>query len=37
VLTVIVLRRLARQHDTAAPQEVDATPPEEHAEELAVR
>jgi cytochrome d ubiquinol oxidase subunit I len=36
-LTVIVLRRLARSHDTPAPQEVDATPPDEHTEELAVR
>jgi cytochrome d ubiquinol oxidase subunit I len=36
-LTVIVLRRLARQHDTPAPQEVDAAPPDEHPEELAVR
>jgi cytochrome d ubiquinol oxidase subunit I len=36
-LTVTVLRRLARAHDTPAPQEVDATPPESHAEEVAVR
>jgi len=37
VLTVIVLRRLARSHDTPAPQEVDATPPDRHSEEVAVR
>jgi cytochrome d ubiquinol oxidase subunit I len=37
VLTVIVLRRLARSHDTPAPQEIDATPPDEHTEEMAVR
>ncbi|HEY0401039.1 MAG TPA: cytochrome ubiquinol oxidase subunit I [Blastococcus sp.] len=36
-LTVLVLRRLARGHDTPAPQEVDAAPPDEHTEELAVR
>jgi cytochrome d ubiquinol oxidase subunit I len=36
-LTVMVLRRLAKHHDTAAPQEVDAAPPDEHTEELAVR
>jgi cytochrome d ubiquinol oxidase subunit I len=36
-LTVIVLRRLARSHDTPAPQEVDAAPPDEHTGELAVR
>ena len=36
-LTVFVLRRLAHHHDTPAPQEVDAEPPDEHAEELAVR
>jgi cytochrome d ubiquinol oxidase subunit I len=36
-LTVIVLRRLAKHHDTPAPQEVDAAPPDEHTEELAVR
>jgi cytochrome d ubiquinol oxidase subunit I len=36
-LTVIVLRRLARHHDTPAPQEIDAPPPDEHPEELAVR
>jgi cytochrome bd ubiquinol oxidase subunit I len=36
-LTVIVLRRLAHHHDTPAPQEVDAEPPDEHTEELAVR
>ena len=36
-LTVIVLRRLARHHDTPAPQELDAAPPDEHTEELAVR
>jgi cytochrome d ubiquinol oxidase subunit I len=36
-LTVIVLRRLAHHHDTPAPQEVDATPPDEHTDELAVR
>jgi cytochrome d ubiquinol oxidase subunit I len=36
-LTVLVLRRLAHHHETAAPQEVDAAPPEGHTEELAVR
>jgi cytochrome d ubiquinol oxidase subunit I len=36
-LTVIVLRRLAHHHDTPAPQEVDAAPPDDHAGELAVR
>jgi cytochrome d ubiquinol oxidase subunit I len=36
-LTVTVLRRLARRRDTPAPQEVDATPPDPHAEEAAVR
>ena len=36
-LTVIVLRRLAHHHDTQAPQEVDAEPPDEHTGELAVR
>jgi cytochrome d ubiquinol oxidase subunit I len=36
-LTVIVLRRLAHHHDTPAPQEVDAEPPDRHAEEVAVR
>jgi cytochrome d ubiquinol oxidase subunit I len=36
-LTVFVLRRLAHHHDTAAPQEIDAAPPDEHTEELAVR
>jgi cytochrome d ubiquinol oxidase subunit I len=36
-LTVFVLRRLAHHHDTPAPQEVDAAPPDEHTGELAVR
>jgi cytochrome bd ubiquinol oxidase subunit I len=36
-LTVFVLRRLAHHHDTPAPQEVDAVPPDDHVEELAVR
>src|SRR5688500_6330891 len=36
-LTVIVLRRLAHSHGTAAPQEVDATPPDDQTEDLAVR
>jgi cytochrome d ubiquinol oxidase subunit I len=36
-LTTFVLRRLARSPDTAAPQEVDAGPPEPTADELAVR
>jgi cytochrome d ubiquinol oxidase subunit I len=36
-LTVFVLRRLARSHDTAAPQEVDAEPPDRPTDELAVR
>jgi cytochrome d ubiquinol oxidase subunit I len=36
-LTVIVLRRLANAHDTPAPQEIDARPPDDHPEELAVR
>ena len=34
--TVVVLRRLAHHHDTLAPQETDAGPPDEHLEELAV-
>jgi cytochrome d ubiquinol oxidase subunit I len=36
-LTVIVLRRLASRHDTPAPQEIDAPPPEQTTDELAVR
>jgi cytochrome d ubiquinol oxidase subunit I len=36
-LTVFVLRRLAHHPDTPAPQEIDAAPPDEHSEELAVR
>jgi cytochrome d ubiquinol oxidase subunit I len=36
-LTVLVLRRLAHQHDTPAPQEVDAEPPDPHTDVLAVR
>jgi cytochrome d ubiquinol oxidase subunit I len=36
-LTVFVLRRLARSPDTAAPQEVDAGPPDPNTGELAVR
>ncbi|SNR69082.1 Cytochrome bd terminal oxidase subunit I [Blastococcus mobilis] len=36
-LTVFVLRRLARSPDTAAPQEVDARPPERDVGEAAVR
>jgi len=37
VLTVVVLRRLAGNRDTAAPQEVEAVPPDRHSEEIAVR
>jgi cytochrome bd ubiquinol oxidase subunit I len=37
VLTVYVLRRLARSRDTRAPQEVDASPPDAHDEDVAVR
>jgi cytochrome d ubiquinol oxidase subunit I len=37
VLTVYVLRRLARDRDTAAPQEVEAEPPHPGAGEVAVR
>jgi cytochrome d ubiquinol oxidase subunit I len=36
-LTVYVLRRLARDRDTAAPQEVDARPPESTPGEVALR
>jgi cytochrome d ubiquinol oxidase subunit I len=36
-LTVLVLRRLARGHDTPAPQEVDARPPDDQPEAVAVR
>lgn len=36
-LTVFVLRRLARSSDTAAPQEVDARPPDADSGEVAVR
>jgi cytochrome d ubiquinol oxidase subunit I len=36
-LTVFVLRRLAHRRDTPAPQEVDATPPDQHPEEIAIR
>jgi cytochrome d ubiquinol oxidase subunit I len=36
-LTVYVLRRLARSADTAAPQEVQARPPDRNAGEAAVR
>jgi cytochrome d ubiquinol oxidase subunit I len=36
-LTVLVLRRLARGHDTPAPQEVDARPPDDRPEVVAVR
>jgi cytochrome bd ubiquinol oxidase subunit I len=36
-LTVFVLRRLARSPDTAAPQEVDARPPDRDVGEAAVR
>lgn len=35
--TVYVLRSLARRHDTRAPQEFDARPPEDRVEEVAVR
>jgi cytochrome d ubiquinol oxidase subunit I len=35
-LTVYVLRRLARSSDTAAPQEADARPPDQHTGEVAV-
>jgi cytochrome d ubiquinol oxidase subunit I len=37
VLTAYVLRRLAGRHDTAAPQEVDATPPDPHSDQIAIR
>jgi cytochrome d ubiquinol oxidase subunit I len=37
VLTVWVLRRLARTGDVPAPQEVDAPPPDRHTGEAAVR
>jgi cytochrome d ubiquinol oxidase subunit I len=36
-LTVLVLRRLARGHDTPAPQEVDARPPDDRPDVVAVR
>jgi len=36
-LTVFVLRRLARHADTPAPQEVDAEPPDQHPDAIAVR
>jgi len=36
-LTVYVLRRLARDRDTAAPQEADAEPPDRGVGEVAVR
>jgi cytochrome d ubiquinol oxidase subunit I len=36
-LTVLVLRRLARRHETPAPQEVDVAPPEERIDELSLR
>src|SRR5215218_9143944 len=36
-LTVFVLRRLAHHADTPAPQEVDAEPPDQHPDALAVR
>jgi cytochrome d ubiquinol oxidase subunit I len=36
-LTVFVLRQLARSSETAAPQEVDARPPDKSAGEVAVR
>jgi cytochrome d ubiquinol oxidase subunit I len=36
-LTVWVLRRLAKAGDTPAPQEVDASPPDRHTREAAVR
>jgi cytochrome d ubiquinol oxidase subunit I len=36
-LTVFVLRRLARSADTAAPQEVDAEPPDRNPDEVALR
>ena len=36
-LTAYVLRRLAHHHDTPAPQEADESPPDDHAEKLAVR
>ena len=36
-LTVYVLRRLARDKDTAAPQEVDAEPPDRGAGGVALR
>ena len=36
-LTVFVLRRLAHSHDTQAPQEVDAEPPDRRSGEVAVR
>jgi cytochrome d ubiquinol oxidase subunit I len=36
-LTVYVLRRLARNRDTAAPQEADVEPPHRDAGEVAVR
>jgi cytochrome d ubiquinol oxidase subunit I len=35
-LTVYVLRRLARSSDTAAPQEADARPPDQHTGAVAV-
>jgi cytochrome d ubiquinol oxidase subunit I len=37
VFTVYVLRRLARTHSTAAPQEIDAPPPGRPDQEDAVR
>jgi cytochrome bd ubiquinol oxidase subunit I len=37
VFTVVVLRRLAKAHDIPAPQEPDATPPDDRARKVAVR
>jgi cytochrome bd ubiquinol oxidase subunit I len=37
VFTVIVLRRLAGRHETPAPQDVEAFPPDRYAEEATVR
>jgi len=37
VFTVVVLRRLAKGHDIPAPQELDATPPDDRAGKVAVR
>jgi cytochrome d ubiquinol oxidase subunit I len=37
VFTAYVLRSLAHRHDTPAPQETDAVPPDDRVEEVAVR